>query len=81
MYIEDVLYVVAKVCDLMFRNCKCHFLDGSCMSDGCCLTKLIVFSMFLLVCVTLQVAERVAAERAESVGNGNSCGYQIRLQR
>lgn len=28
-----------------------------------------------------QVAERVAAERGESVGNGNSCGYQIRLQR
>uniref|UniRef100_A0A3B3WVP6 RNA helicase n=1 Tax=Poecilia mexicana TaxID=48701 RepID=A0A3B3WVP6_9TELE len=29
----------------------------------------------------ISVAERVAAERAESVGNGNSCGYQIRLQR
>uniref|UniRef100_A0A3Q2PRE9 RNA helicase n=1 Tax=Fundulus heteroclitus TaxID=8078 RepID=A0A3Q2PRE9_FUNHE len=28
----------------------------------------------------ISVAERVAAERAESVGNGNSCGYQIRLQ-
>ncbi|OBS57247.1 hypothetical protein A6R68_11627, partial [Neotoma lepida] len=27
------------------------------------------------------VAERVAAERAESCGNGNSTGYQIRLQR
>ncbi|KAM9801453.1 ATP-dependent DNA/RNA helicase DHX36 [Neosynchiropus ocellatus] len=28
----------------------------------------------------ISVAERVAAERAESVGNGNSCGYQIRLE-
>uniref|UniRef100_A0A672GRL0 RNA helicase n=1 Tax=Salarias fasciatus TaxID=181472 RepID=A0A672GRL0_SALFA len=28
----------------------------------------------------ISVAERVAAERAESVGNANSCGYQIRLQ-
>ncbi|XP_026143566.1 ATP-dependent DNA/RNA helicase DHX36 [Carassius auratus] len=28
----------------------------------------------------ISVAERVAAERAESVGEGNSCGYQIRLQ-
>uniref|UniRef100_A0A3P9HF04 ATP-dependent DNA/RNA helicase DHX36 n=1 Tax=Oryzias latipes TaxID=8090 RepID=A0A3P9HF04_ORYLA len=28
----------------------------------------------------ISVAERVAAERGESVGNGNSCGYQIRLQ-
>ncbi|KAM6961464.1 ATP-dependent DNA/RNA helicase DHX36 [Aplochiton taeniatus] len=28
----------------------------------------------------IAVAERVASERAESVGNGNSCGYQIRLQ-
>ncbi|XP_075892371.1 ATP-dependent DNA/RNA helicase DHX36 [Nelusetta ayraudi] len=28
----------------------------------------------------ISVAERVAAERAESVGNRNSCGYQIRLQ-
>ncbi|XP_049580651.1 ATP-dependent DNA/RNA helicase DHX36 [Syngnathus scovelli] len=28
----------------------------------------------------ISVAERVAAERAEQVGNGNSCGYQIRLQ-
>ncbi|KAF7653747.1 hypothetical protein LDENG_00078630 [Lucifuga dentata] len=28
----------------------------------------------------ISVAERVAAERAEAVGNGNSCGYQIRLQ-
>uniref|UniRef100_A0A4W5P9X5 ATP-dependent DNA/RNA helicase DHX36 n=1 Tax=Hucho hucho TaxID=62062 RepID=A0A4W5P9X5_9TELE len=28
----------------------------------------------------ISVAERVAAERAESVGDGNSCGYQIRLQ-
>lgn len=28
----------------------------------------------------ISVAERVAAERAESVGNGKSCGYQIRLQ-
>ncbi|XP_068613399.1 ATP-dependent DNA/RNA helicase DHX36-like [Brachionichthys hirsutus] len=28
----------------------------------------------------ISIAERVAAERAESVGNGNSCGYQIRLQ-
>ncbi|KAI2653722.1 ATP-dependent DNA/RNA helicase DHX36 [Labeo rohita] len=27
-----------------------------------------------------RVAERVAAERAESVGEGKSCGYQIRLQ-
>lgn len=31
--------------------------------------------------LTLQVAERVSAERAETVGGGNSCGYQIRLQR
>uniref|UniRef100_A0AAY4CT35 ATP-dependent DNA/RNA helicase DHX36 n=1 Tax=Denticeps clupeoides TaxID=299321 RepID=A0AAY4CT35_9TELE len=29
----------------------------------------------------ISVAERVAAERAEKVGEGNSCGYQIRLQR
>uniref|UniRef100_A0A8C4S3W2 RNA helicase n=1 Tax=Erpetoichthys calabaricus TaxID=27687 RepID=A0A8C4S3W2_ERPCA len=28
----------------------------------------------------ISVAERVAAERAESCGDGNSCGYQIRLQ-
>uniref|UniRef100_A0A8C5F862 RNA helicase n=1 Tax=Gadus morhua TaxID=8049 RepID=A0A8C5F862_GADMO len=28
----------------------------------------------------ISVAERVSAERAETVGNGNSCGYQIRLQ-
>uniref|UniRef100_A0A8C2D1Z1 RNA helicase n=1 Tax=Cyprinus carpio TaxID=7962 RepID=A0A8C2D1Z1_CYPCA len=28
----------------------------------------------------ISVAERVAAERAESVGEGKSCGYQIRLQ-
>ncbi|KAL2095688.1 hypothetical protein ACEWY4_007836 [Coilia grayii] len=28
----------------------------------------------------ISVAERVSAERAESVGNGKSCGYQIRLQ-
>uniref|UniRef100_A0A8C6SL43 ATP-dependent DNA/RNA helicase DHX36 n=1 Tax=Neogobius melanostomus TaxID=47308 RepID=A0A8C6SL43_9GOBI len=28
----------------------------------------------------ISVAERVAAERAECVGNGKSCGYQIRLQ-
>uniref|UniRef100_A0A6Q2YUD7 ATP-dependent DNA/RNA helicase DHX36 n=1 Tax=Esox lucius TaxID=8010 RepID=A0A6Q2YUD7_ESOLU len=28
----------------------------------------------------ISVAERVAAERAERVGDGNSCGYQIRLQ-
>ncbi|XP_061734517.1 ATP-dependent DNA/RNA helicase DHX36 [Nerophis ophidion] len=28
----------------------------------------------------ISVAQRVAAERAESVGNGNSCGYQIRLE-
>ncbi|XP_051512420.1 ATP-dependent DNA/RNA helicase DHX36-like [Myxocyprinus asiaticus] len=28
----------------------------------------------------ISVAERVAAERAESVGDGKSCGYQIRLQ-
>uniref|UniRef100_A0A4W4FLM5 RNA helicase n=1 Tax=Electrophorus electricus TaxID=8005 RepID=A0A4W4FLM5_ELEEL len=28
----------------------------------------------------ISVAERVAAERAESVGEGRSCGYQIRLQ-
>lgn len=28
----------------------------------------------------ISVAERVATERAESVGNGKSCGYQIRLQ-
>ncbi|KFO27909.1 Putative ATP-dependent RNA helicase DHX36 [Fukomys damarensis] len=29
----------------------------------------------------ISVAERVASERAESCGNGNSTGYQIRLQR
>ncbi|XP_061072656.1 ATP-dependent DNA/RNA helicase DHX36 isoform X3 [Conger conger] len=28
----------------------------------------------------ISVAERVSAERAEKVGEGNSCGYQIRLQ-
>ncbi|KAJ3591219.1 hypothetical protein NHX12_009165 [Muraenolepis orangiensis] len=28
----------------------------------------------------ISVAERVSAERAETVGNGKSCGYQIRLQ-
>lgn len=28
----------------------------------------------------ISVAERVAAERAETVGDNNSCGYQIRLQ-
>ncbi|KAG7268427.1 hypothetical protein CRUP_008977 [Coryphaenoides rupestris] len=28
----------------------------------------------------ISVAERVASERAETVGNGLSCGYQIRLQ-
>nr|XP_023677862.1 ATP-dependent RNA helicase DHX36 [Paramormyrops kingsleyae] len=28
----------------------------------------------------ISVAERVSAERAETVGGGNSCGYQIRLQ-
>lgn len=28
----------------------------------------------------ISVAERVAAERAETVGDGKSCGYQIRLQ-
>uniref|UniRef100_UPI003AAF43CF ATP-dependent DNA/RNA helicase DHX36 isoform X1 n=1 Tax=Centroberyx gerrardi TaxID=166262 RepID=UPI003AAF43CF len=28
----------------------------------------------------ISVAERVASERAETVGDGNSCGYQIRLQ-
>ncbi|KAG5837022.1 hypothetical protein ANANG_G00234820 [Anguilla anguilla] len=28
----------------------------------------------------ISVAERVSAERAEVVGEGNSCGYQIRLQ-
>ncbi|XP_005996531.1 ATP-dependent DNA/RNA helicase DHX36 [Latimeria chalumnae] len=28
----------------------------------------------------ISVAERVAAERAEVCGSGNSCGYQIRLQ-
>ncbi|KAK0141144.1 ATP-dependent RNA helicase DHX36 [Merluccius polli] len=28
----------------------------------------------------ISVAERVSSERAETVGNGNSCGYQIRLQ-
>lgn len=33
------------------------------------------------MCFSFEVAERVAAERAESVGNRNSCGYQIRLQR
>lgn len=40
--------------------------------------------MNLYICIFFffsQVAERVAAERAESVGNRNSCGYQIRLQR
>ncbi|XP_074534892.1 ATP-dependent DNA/RNA helicase DHX36 [Halichoeres trimaculatus] len=45
-----------------------------------------VGSMCRVVCTqprrisAISVAERVAAERAESVGNGNSCGYQIRLQ-
>ncbi|KAM9734221.1 ATP-dependent DNA/RNA helicase DHX36 [Menidia menidia] len=45
-----------------------------------------VGSMCRIVCTqprrisAISVAERVAAERAESVGNGNSCGYQIRLQ-
>ncbi len=28
----------------------------------------------------LKVAERVASERAEACGNGNSTGYQIRLE-
>ncbi|XP_041118998.1 ATP-dependent DNA/RNA helicase DHX36 [Polyodon spathula] len=28
----------------------------------------------------ISVAERVASERAEACGDGNSCGYQIRLQ-
>nr|XP_057935113.1 ATP-dependent DNA/RNA helicase DHX36 [Doryrhamphus excisus] len=43
-------------------------------------------SMCRVVCTqprrisAISVAERVAAERAEIVGNGNSCGYQIRLQ-
>ncbi|XP_038548220.1 ATP-dependent DNA/RNA helicase DHX36 [Micropterus salmoides] len=43
-------------------------------------------SMCRVVCTqprrisAISVAERVASERAESVGNGNSCGYQIRLQ-
>ncbi|KAM3615872.1 uncharacterized protein V6R79_008865 [Siganus canaliculatus] len=43
-------------------------------------------SMCRVVCTqprrisAISVAERVAAERAETVGNGNSCGYQIRLQ-
>ncbi|KAF3847623.1 hypothetical protein F7725_020651 [Dissostichus mawsoni] len=45
-----------------------------------------VGSMCRVVCTqprrisAISVAERVSAERAESVGNGNSCGYQIRLQ-
>lgn len=45
-----------------------------------------VGSMCRVVCTqprrisAISIAERVAAERAESVGNGNSCGYQIRLQ-
>ncbi|XP_041662309.1 ATP-dependent DNA/RNA helicase DHX36 isoform X2 [Cheilinus undulatus] len=44
-------------------------------------------SMCRVVCTqprrisAISVAERVSAERAECVGNGNSCGYQIRLQR
>uniref|UniRef100_A0A3Q3GD52 ATP-dependent DNA/RNA helicase DHX36 n=1 Tax=Labrus bergylta TaxID=56723 RepID=A0A3Q3GD52_9LABR len=44
-------------------------------------------SMCRVVCTqprrisAISVAERVSAERAESIGNGNSCGYQIRLQR
>ncbi|CAK6963498.1 ATP-dependent DNA/RNA helicase DHX36 [Scomber scombrus] len=43
-------------------------------------------SMCRVVCTqprrisAISVAERVAAERGESVGNANSCGYQIRLQ-
>ncbi|XP_051934615.1 ATP-dependent DNA/RNA helicase DHX36 [Hippocampus zosterae] len=43
-------------------------------------------SMCRVVCTqprrisAISVAERVAAERAEKVGGGNSCGYQIRLQ-
>ncbi|XP_053279032.1 ATP-dependent DNA/RNA helicase DHX36 [Pleuronectes platessa] len=45
-----------------------------------------VGSMCRVVCTqprrisAISVAERVSAERAESVGNGNSAGYQIRLQ-
>ncbi|XP_061916273.1 ATP-dependent DNA/RNA helicase DHX36 [Entelurus aequoreus] len=45
-----------------------------------------VGSMCRVVCTqprrisAISVAQRVAAERAESVGNGNSCGYQIRLE-
>lgn len=39
------------------------------------------FVFYLQLCFKLKVAERVAAERAESCGNGNSTGYQIRLQR
>lgn len=53
---------------------------------SCCCSVVMFFKLLhvtsLSVCVCFsQVAERVAAERAESVGNGNSCGYQIRLQR
>jgi hypothetical protein len=47
--------------------------------------RIFVLKEFVLLVIAflfkLKVAERVAAERAESCGNGNSTGYQIRLQR
>lgn len=61
------------MCDMMFMHTVSihHFWRQSCKLD---------YYIFLNVFFS-QVAERVSAERAESVGNGNSCGYQIRLQR
>lgn len=54
------------------------FRHQSVLHIGC---YFFIVLIWLLVCASAQVAERVAAERAETVGNGNSCGYQIRLQR
>lgn len=68
------MWLLRCVCVMTFRHCISHFLNQLCIWD-------IVFLIFLHVYASSQVAERVAAERAESVGNGNSCGYQIRLQR
>ncbi|NXM57200.1 DHX36 helicase, partial [Illadopsis cleaveri] len=49
-----------------------HIERGRFMCTDWTLTGLVFF--------LLQVAERVAAERAEGCGNGRSTGYQIRLQ-
>lgn len=72
---------VTKLCDVVF-------IYGLHMS---CPVSVVTFRWMILhnadcvlkrcVHAPSQVAERVAAERAESVGNANSCGYQIRLQR